>query len=215
MTRLLIMAKAPVPGTTKTRLRLPPEKAASLQTALVRDTVEKAGLLGPLTVAGTPPESLHLIEPLLPKDVRLIAQSGEDLGERMFAAARRLFEEGSEPVLILGTDSPTLPLDSIWRARRVLEDKRQYDASIIGSTDGGYVLLGLAGLHEGLFLDIPWSTNAVYRKTVQRARALGLSIHEGEPHYDVDIPEDLVCLEKELGTNTRAAPHTAKFLREL
>ncbi len=85
------MAKAPVPGATKTRLRLPPEKAAGLQAALIRDTVAKAGLLGPVTVAGTPPESLHLIETLLPGDVRLIAQSGEELGERMFTAARRLF----------------------------------------------------------------------------------------------------------------------------
>ncbi|CAA9430659.1 MAG: hypothetical protein AVDCRST_MAG78-1665 [uncultured Rubrobacteraceae bacterium] len=115
MTRLLVLAKAPVPGTTKTRLRLPPEKAASLQTALMRDAFEKAGLLGLLTVAGTPPESLHLIEPLLPRDVRIIAHCGEDLDERMFAAARKLSEEGAEPVLILGTDSPTLPLDSIWR----------------------------------------------------------------------------------------------------
>ncbi len=155
MTRLLIMAKAPVPGTTKTRLRLPPEMTASLQTALMRDTVEKAGLLGPVTVAGTPPESLHFIKPLLPEDVRLMAQSGEDLGGRMFADARKLFEERPEPILILGTDSPTLPRDSIWRASRVLEGERPYDASIIGSTDGGYVLLGLAGPHEGLFLDVP------------------------------------------------------------
>lgn len=213
------MAKAPVPGATKTRLRLPPEKAAGLQAALIRDTVEKAGLLGPATVAGTPPESLRLIETLLPGDVRLIAQSGEELGERMFTAARRLFEEDPEPVLILGTDSPTLPPGSLRRAGRALEgerpDEHPYDASTIGSTDGGYVLLGMGGPHEELFRDVPWSTEAVYHKTVQGARALGLSLHEGEPHYDVDTPQDLVRLEEELGANPHAAPHTAKFLKDL
>lgn len=70
------MAKAPVPGTTKTRLRLPLEEAVALQTVLIRDVVEKACLFGPVTVAGAPPESLGLIEPLLSGDVRLVGQTG-------------------------------------------------------------------------------------------------------------------------------------------
>lgn len=94
-------------------------------------------------------------------------------------------------------------------------DEHPYDASTIGSTDGGYVLLGMGGPHEELFRDVPWSTEAVYHKTVQGARALGLSLHEGEPHYDVDTPQDLVRLEEELGANPHAAPHTAKFLKDL
>lgn len=207
------MAKAPVPGITKTRLRLPPYKAAGLQVALVCDTVEKARSLSPVTVFATPPDKLTLLEPLLPRGVRLLAQSGGDLGERMCAAAARLFEEGSEPVLILGTDAPTLPQASILRAAQALEE--QYDASIVGSIDGGYVLLGLKEPRQGLFRGIEWSTASVYRETVQKARDLGLRIHEGEPHYDVDVPEDLARLTRELREVPNLAPHTAKFLKSL
>lgn len=103
------MAKAPIPGTIKTRLRLDPEDAARLQEALILDTVEKARALFRTTVAGAPGDRLDLISPLLPKDVRLIPQPEGDLGERMFAGATTLLEESGDPILILGTDAPTLP----------------------------------------------------------------------------------------------------------
>jgi rSAM/selenodomain-associated transferase 1 len=213
MTRLLVMAKAPLPGMTKTRLRLPPERATSLQAALISDTVERARFFGPVTVAGTPLDDLTLIRPLLPDGVRLVAQTGGDLGEKMLTTVRRLFDEDPEPVLILGTDAPTLPPESIRRAAHVLEG--HYAASIVGSADGGYVLLGLKEPHGVLFRAISWSTDIVYRETITKARTHGISIHEGEPHYDVDTPEDLARLEKELGETPELAPNTAKFLKSL
>ncbi len=140
--RLLVMAKAPIPGTVKTRLRLEPEDAARLQAALTTDTVEKARSLGPTTVAGAPKDRLDLLSRILPPDVRLIPQPEGDLGERMLSAATKLFEESPEPVLILGTDAPTLPPQAILRATQALST---HDLSIIPSYDGGYVLLGLGG----------------------------------------------------------------------
>lgn len=215
MTRLLVMAKAPVPGSVKTRLRLPPETAAALQIAFIRDTIQKARAIAPVTVAATPPEALHLVRPLLPDGVRSTAQSGEDLGERMLDAALRLFERAPEPVVILGTDAPTLPPRSIRAAAAALEGESTHDdLAIIGSTDGGYVLLGLRKPHEALFRDIEWSTQTVHRETLQKARNLGLRVHEGEPHYDVDTPRDLQRLEEELANNPEAAPHTARLLKD-
>lgn len=204
--------KAPVPGVTKTRLRLPPGKAAELQTALVRDTVGRVRFLdlGPVVVFGTPPEKLALLEPLLPEGVTLLPQSGGDLGEKMHAAASRLFEKGPELVLILGTDAPTLPRVRILRAARALEER--HDATIVGSTDGGGVLLGFREPQEALFRGIDWTTKYVYRQTLERARSLGLRVHEGEPHYDVDTPGDLVRLKGELEAFPELAPHTAQFL---
>lgn len=206
------MAKAPVPGATKTRLRLPPEGAARLQAALVADTSKKASALGLTAVAGIPEDALALIKPLLPEGVRLFAQRGGDLGERMFDAASRLFEEGPEPVLILGTDVPTLPPAEILNAAHAL---RTHDASIIGSDDGGYVLLGLGGPHETLFRGIHWSTASVYRETKERALKAGLSLYEGRSHYDVDTPEDLDRLRRELLELPGLAPRTAVILQEL
>ena len=42
--------------------------------------------------------------------------------------------------------------------------------------DGGYTLIGLSKLHRRLFADIPWSTDAVYRLTLDRAREIGLPV---------------------------------------
>ena len=206
------MTKAPVPGATKTRLRLPPQRAALLQAALIADTAEKASALGPTTVAGAPNDALALIEPLLPKEARLFAQRGEDLGERMLDAASRLFGEGPKPVIILGTDAPTLPPGEILDAAHAL---RTHDASIIGSDDGGYVLLGLGGPHEALFRGIRWSTATVCRETAERARHAGLSLYKGRSHYDVDTSEDLERLRRELLKCPGLAPRTAEALQEL
>lgn len=78
----------------------------------------------------------------------------------MFDAASRLFEESVEPILILGTDDPSLPPETILDAAHTLEI---HDASVIGSDDGGYVGLGLRGPHQALFRNITWSTDRLPR----------------------------------------------------
>jgi rSAM/selenodomain-associated transferase 1 len=207
--RILVMAKVPLPGTVKTRLGLPPQDAAGLQAALIRDTVEKARSLAPTTLAGAPAERLDLIRPLLPDDVALIPQSTGDLGDRMLSGARTLFDAAPDPVLLLGTDAPTLPAEAIETAASALD---LYDISIIPSTDGGYVLLGLRRPVGAVFRGVEWSTEAVHRQTLERAGEAGLSVYEGDPWHDVDEPEDLDRLRKELAARPHLAPRTAEFL---
>ncbi|MEJ7820374.1 MAG: DUF2064 domain-containing protein, partial [Rubrobacteraceae bacterium] len=74
-----------------------------------------------------------------------------DLGQRMLAGARHLFDEASGPVVILGIDAPTLSPAYIEQTIRTLED---HDISIIPSEDGGYVLIGLREVHEAIFTNI-------------------------------------------------------------
>lgn len=210
--RLLVMTKAPIPGTVKTRLRLPPESAARLQVALIRDTVSKARFLAPTTVAGTPPNRLHLIKDLLPDDVPLIPQPQGDLGHKMLAGARALFVDHPDPVLIIGTDAPTLPPQAIAMAASSLET---HDISIIPSEDGGYVLLGLCKPFGSVFRGVEWSTPAVYGQTLRRAREEGLSVYEGAPWPDVDEPRDLARLREELTACPKISPRTAEVLRWL
>lgn len=207
--RILVMAKAPIPGTVKTRLRLAPVHAAALQEALILDTVDKARALAPTTLAGAPGDRLDLIRPLLPEDVSLIPQPDGDLGQRMLAGARSLFEQSTEPVVVVGTDAPTLPRTEILTCARALDEQ---DISIIQSIDGGYVLLGLRRPFEAVFSGIEWSTEDVYRQTLARAEEAGLSVYEGRPWYDVDEPEDLARLADELGARPELAPRTAAVI---
>jgi uncharacterized protein len=208
--RILVMAKAPIPGTVKTRLGLPPHEAAGLQAALIRDTTEKAASLAPTTVAGA--NQLDLIRPILPDEVGLIPQSSGDLGVRMLDASGILFDASPNPVLLLGTDAPTLPANAIQKAADALNT---HDISIIPSTDGGYVLLGLRRPVATVFRGVDWSTEAVHRQTLARAEGEGLSVHEGEPWYDVDEPGDLARLREELAAWPHLAPRTAEFLRQM
>ena len=207
------MAKAPVPGTVKTRLRLDPTEAARLQAALIGDTVEKACALGPTTVAGSPRDLLKLIRDLIPdEEVALIGQPEGDLGHRMLSAATALFRASPKPVLILGTDAPTLPPQAILEAADALAT---HDIAIIPSTDGGYVLIGLGRPHAAVFAGIGWSTAEVYRQTLARAGEAGLSVYEGEAWYDVDEPRDLSRLAGELRARPDLAPRTAEVLVDL
>jgi rSAM/selenodomain-associated transferase 1 len=210
--RILVMAKAPIPGTVKTCLELPPRTAPDLQAALIAHTAEKSRSLAPTTVAGAPPNGLDLVRVLLPEDVDLIPQPSGDLGDRMLAGVETLFAASPDPVLVLGTDAPTLPAVAIEGAASALDT---HDISIIPSKDGGYVLLGLRRPEKAVFRGVEWSTGAVFRQTLRRAEAAGLSVHVGEPSYDVDEPEDLGRLMEEFGAHPGRAPRTADFLRRL
>lgn len=207
MARILVTAKAPVPGEVKTRLGLAPQLAADLQRAFIEDVVRKALRVAPVTVAGA--GDLTLIAPLLPEGVPLVPQVEGDIGERMFGGAEALFEESSEPVVILGTDAPTLPVGHVREAARALED---HEASIVGAADGGYVLIGLRQPHETLFRGIEWSTERVYRQTVEAAREAGISLHELPAHYDVDVPADPRRLMEDPLLD-ELAPHTSEMLK--
>ncbi len=130
----------------------------------------------------------------------------------MLAAARALFTDAPDPVLILGTDAPTLTPESIATAARSLDT---HDISIIPSEDGGYVLLGMRKPYMAVFSGVEWSTAAVYGQTLRKAGEAGLSVYAGVPWWDVDEPGDLARLRGELDACSGLAPRTAEVLRLL
>ena len=193
-TRIVIFAKAPVPGRVKTRLipALGPEGAAALARDMLLATWRAAESV---TTADTElclsPDPDHPDwEGLLPPGASPTAQGEGDLGERLARAARRVASEGDR-VIFVGTDCPALTASRLEGACRELE---RHDAVIHPAHDGGYVLLGLKRADDGLFRAIPWSTPSVARETIARIGALGWSLHVGETFRDVDEPDDLQYL---------------------
>lgn len=188
MTRIVIFAKAPVAGRVKTRLipALGAEGAARLARAMLEWTVEQAlgtGLEVELCGDPDPPEWYDGPE------VALSAQGEGDLGQRLARAAGR----AAGPVLLIGTDCPSLDRFRLETAARLLEG---FDSVIHRAEDGGYVLLGLREADPSLFEGISWSTPAVAAETVARIEALGWSLHEAETLRDIDEPGDLVHLRR-------------------
>ena len=186
MTRIVIFAKAPVPGRVKTRLipALGAEGAARLAAKMLRETVDECLATGwEVELRGEPdPAGWYEGPPL-----RLSAQGGGGLGDRLARAARQTLDEASA-ILLIGTDCPELDRSRLAAAAASLGP---YDAVIHPTEDGGYALLGLKRFSSTLFEDIAWSTAAVFGETRARIEALGWSLRVGDTLRDIDEPEDL------------------------
>lgn len=190
--RIVIFAKAPVPGKVKTRLipALGEVGAARLAHEMLQATVAQA-IAANLSV----PELCVDPHPLdeawqgfLPADhLRVTAQGEGDLGERLKRAAKRSILLG-ENVLLIGTDCPALDSGRLRSAAAALKEK---DAFLHPAEDGGYALLGLRRFDPSLFEGIAWSTDRVAAETIGRIEALGWSLGIGDTLRDVDEPADL------------------------
>ena len=190
--RILVFAKAPVPGRVKTRLapKLGEAGAARLAARLLElalDQARAAGV-GPVELCMSPaPGHPDWASVPLPADIQPSDQGDGDLGERMARAARRVLAAGTA-VLLTGTDCPGLDATRLRLAAARLAD---HDAVLYPAEDGGYPLLGLKAEAPSLFEAMPWSTPAVARLTLERLAALGWRTWVGDRLRDIDTPEDL------------------------
>lgn len=193
--RIIVMAKAPIPGFAKTRLvpALGIEGAAQLAQRLLIHTIHnaKSARLGKVELCVTP-EPNHPIWADLKStvDIDWEAQTEGDLGHSLAAASKRSLIQG-ESVLLIGTDCPGLNAERLRHAAKSLET---FNAVIVPANDGGYTLLGLNEFHSSVFLGIRWSTESVFTDTIQRIRSLQWRFQMLPPLHDIDEPEDLVWL---------------------
>ncbi len=217
-TCLIVFAKNPVPNHVKTRLipMITAEQAASLYTAFLTDWCATLKTISDveLVIAYTPPESQSEIKKLIGDDVTYIPQTGKDLGERLTYATEWVAETGYEKVIIVGSDSPTLPISFISDAIKGLDTR---DVIIGPSMDGGYYLIGLSvntlfKTVPSIFNGITWSTAQVLQQTIDRIQNINVSLKLLPPWYDVDTPQDLVFLHTHL-TSIRYAEGTSQAIR--
>jgi uncharacterized protein len=212
---LIVVAKEPVAGLTKTRL-CPPftaEDAATFYSRLIRDTLALTARLeiADHSLAYTPPSARAYFESLTPNGFRLVPQEGADLGERLANALALHFDLGYRRVVIMNSDGPTLPLACLEESLSGLEHA---DVTLGPGHDGGYYLIGMKRLYPELFQGIAWSTERVLHQTLATCRSLGLAVHQLPEWYDVDVEADLSRLRRDLIRNPATAPHTWAFLRQ-
>jgi uncharacterized protein len=206
------MAKASIPGRTKTRL-VPPltfEEAARCNTAFLGDIADNilaasasASIAGHMAFG--PPQSRPFFQAHLPAEIGLIEAWYPNFGDCLFCAIAQLLERGHRSAVVLNSDSPTLPTALLVETAQMLE--RPGDRVVLGPAhDGGYYLLGLKAAHRRLFEDIAWSTEHVARQTLDRAGELGLPVHVLPEWYDVDDVRALRLLQAELFEGASFAP---------
>jgi uncharacterized protein len=201
---IAVMAKASMPGRTKTRL-VPPltfEEAAACNTAFLRDVADnilaasdRASIAG--YMAFGPPQSEPFFQEHMPREIGLVEAWCPNFGDCLFTAIAQLLQRGHHSAVVLNSDSPTLPTSLLVETARVLA--RPGDRAVLGPAhDGGYYLLGVKAAHHRLFEDIAWSTEHVARQTQDRAAELGLPLHVLPRWYDVDDVRALRMLQAEL-----------------
>jgi hypothetical protein len=192
-----IFAKAPVPGYVKTRLaaEIGPTAAAELYRWVGRAVVatSAAATTHTTVVWCTPWGRRTLIREWLKgiPGVRLRAQPVGDLGRRLRLAFARHFEAGARRVVIIGTDCPGITSSNLERAFAAL---RTTDLVLGPAVDGGYYLIGLRAPQPQLFQRMAWSTDQVFRATVQRAGVLGCSCRVLRRLRDLDTLDDAQAL---------------------
>ena len=227
---IAVMAKASIPGRTKTRLTPPlaPEQAADLNTAFLRDVADN--LLAAVALASispwmayAPAGSQDFFARILPDGVSLLETTAPDFGACLYRASTSLLAAGHESVCLLNSDSPTLPTGYLVAAATALAAPG--DRVVLGpATDGGYYLIGIKQPHRRLFQDVDWSTERVFRQTLARAEELGLPVVVLPSWYDVDCEDALHVLIGELiegrpfravGSKPTGARFTLRYLMRL
>ena len=201
---LVVIAKAPEPGRSKTRLCPPctPEQAAALADASLRDTI-KAVAAAParrriVALEGEPDGWLR-------PGFELHQQRGNGLAERLGQA---LVAAGG-PALVVGMDTPQLTGPLLREAARRLTEPG-IDAVLGPAVDGGYWTIGLRRPDRSVFSGVPMSRSDTFAIQWRRLDSLGLRTTLLPPLRDVDTIEDAAAV-------ARASPGTefAAALRRL
>jgi rSAM/selenodomain-associated transferase 1 len=201
---LVIMAKAPRPGTVKTRLAqsLPIEEVTELYRCLLDDTLSLARSLDAVNVAIMCPASDVEELTRLARGVSVAAQKGEGLAAGLTSVFAHFAAAGRQRVVAFNSDSPHLPASVLASAFEALT---RHDVVVGPTHDGGYYLVGAKAAHPALFDGDGMGTQSALEALLARARGLQLSVGFTDPFYDIDVEGDLTRLAAEL----RLAPHRA------
>ena len=197
-----IFCKTPAPGLSKTRLSPPlrPGECAAISACFIRDLAATIAEVAQDGVAAgyavyTPVGSESALRALLPPGFRLLPQCEGDFGTRLATATGQLLATHAGAIMV-NADSPTLPAAILSAA--VSATRRGSAVVLSPALDGGYTLIGVSKLHARLYEDIPWSTSAVFEKTIERAREIDVPVLTVPGWYDVDDAASLAILESEL-----------------
>lgn len=187
--RVLVLAKAPVPGRVKTRLgaTVGMDVAAEVAAAALLDTLAAAeeavgrarcllALEGDLASACASAELLEAVA-----GWRTFPQRGDELGERLAAAHA---DAGPGAVVQVGMDTPQVSAADLADLAARLEAA---SAVLAPAEDGGWWALGLRDpLAAAALVGVPMSTSTTYDDTRRALEATGLVVGTAPTACDVD-----------------------------
>ena len=211
---LIVVAKRPVPGNTKTRLSPPLslQQASALYECFLNDTLDQIrGVDAVERVIAYLPGNAHDYFHRQAPDFQLVQQVGPDLGARLDHALTSYLSRGYNHAVIMDSDSPTLPADHLNEAFASLSDGA--DVVLGPCEDGGYYLIGCSQPIPRLLREVRMSTPTVAADTIRLANEAGLNLVQLRTWYDVDDGDSLLRLVGEIdGLDSQTAVNTRRFL---
>ncbi|MFQ5715707.1 MAG: TIGR04282 family arsenosugar biosynthesis glycosyltransferase [Nitrospinales bacterium] len=216
---LILFARVPRIGQVKTRLHpdLDRETICDLYKCFLQDSIENLCAVADadLFIGASPPEGLGYFDEIAAsRGIAVFPQEGDDLGDKMRAAFCRRFAEGYDKIVIIGSDSPSLPPSYIETAFRSSRDV------VLGpGADGGYYLIGMNRSLTEVFDGVSWGSERVLKATLKRIKKAGATLELLPLWYDVDTVEDLKFLKTHLALQShcgnRRCGSTSEFLARL
>jgi hypothetical protein len=205
---VVVIAKAPVPGRSKTRLCPPctPTEAAELAAAALADTLAVVAAVG----ARRRVLALDGELAVLPDGFDVIRQRGAGLGERLGHA----LSAAGGPALVVGMDTPQLTPAFVEHAAARLV-RGDVDAVLGPALDGGYWTIGLRTPDPAVFEGVPMSSTETCIAQVRRLRRLGLRVGALPALRDVDTIDDARAVARIAPASAFAAAVAAQGHLEL
>ena len=215
-TALVVMARYPQAGTTKTRLArtIGDKETVRLYQAFLTDLAHKfAGHICDLHWAYTPANVDYLsfiatLAPSLTQHMHAFPQQGTDFSARLHHVFRWTYDQGYGRTIVIGADAPQISPKTVEQAQAALDTA---DVVLGPADDGGYYLIAMQRPYD-VFSGIPMSTSVVAQKTIELAQSQCLKVHTLEHLFDIDELPDLLRLAYLLESNSSLAPLTATCL---
>jgi rSAM/selenodomain-associated transferase 1 len=200
-TRLIVFIRAPRAGSVKTRLAagLGADGACAAYRQLIDHLMPAVRASGhSVELRHTPDDAGDELSRWREPGWDLAPQGAGDLGARLERAFGDSVAAGYERTLVVGTDCPYVTAIDLREAATALDS---HEVVIGPASDGGYWLIGMRGLHRGLFRAIPWSSEEVTPVTLQRAQSGNLAVHRLRELGDIDTLPDWEVFERFLAVS--------------
>lgn len=215
-TALVVMARYPEVGKTKTRLAhtIGHNEAVGLYQAFLTDLAQRfAGQLCDLYWAYTPAEVdyhafVATLAPAFAQHMRCFPQQGADLGARLLNVFKWTHEQHFKRTIVISSDSPHMSREIVAHAQEALDEA---DVVLGPAEDGGYYLVAMRKPYD-VFSGVPMSTSVVTQMTIELAERQNLSVRLLEALFDIDELSDLLRLAQLLKADRTLAPVTAAHL---
>ncbi len=198
---LITFAKAPIPGTVKTRLQadIGAKRAVKIYKSFVNGVLtECSRLRGIDRVLGCTPtqEDGYLSDLAAEYKLQTFDQEGRTLGRRIYNAFKHCSERGYSDIVLIGSDSPSIPADFIKQA---FNELKKNDFVIGPCFDNGmYLIAAKSTKVDDIFRTIKIDTGKDVNGILKKISKTKIKLSMLPFWYDIDDIEDLEFLKAHL-----------------